>query len=317
MISRALTVLTLSTLLAAPALAQTQPDRAPTETPRTPAPTPPPRQPGGHPGGRVVDLRPRFTVGQQVKLNMDMNRKSTATGPAAPDTKEQGDVDVSMTVVLKCTSADPEEGYSLQLSIESMRFSGEMQGEQITWDSKKQGKDEVLDAMFSSILDVDIPVTMDKNGNISDVGGGVTGAMGGKLSGGDMFKGLFGPLTTRTSNTGEARVGDKWTNDDTMQAGLGTVKIRTDNTLKSAGQSMATIATKGTFSLDPTSSSQGVRLREGKLEGETKWNTADHMIESMNMKQKVMLEKRDTKTGQMTTTTETMDVKVNRVRTGR
>jgi hypothetical protein len=102
-----------------------------------------------------------------------------------------------------------------------------------------------------------------------------------------------------------------------MQAGLGTVKIRTDNTLKSASSGMAVISTKGTFSLDPTSTTQGVRIRDGKLDGDTKWNTADHMIESMNMKQKLVVEKRDTTTGQMSTSTQTTDIRVNRVRTGR
>jgi len=311
-----LALLGLTALLASPAVAQS-----------TPRPKDRPTQRPG-PSGALVDLRPRFTVGQEVRLNMDIATKRSGTAPTPtpdPDDLDQkadgdGDLNVGMTLSLRCTAADPEEGYTLSMKIDTFRISGTMNGETMNWDSKKQGQDEALDAALGGITGVTIPVTMDKNGNISEVGGGLggglAGAMGGKLGGGELFKSLFGPLTSRTSNTGEARVGDKWTNDDTMQAGLGTVKIRTDNTLKSANSSMAVIATKGTFSLDPQSSQQGIRLREGKLEGETKWNTGDHMIESMNMKQKVVLEKRDPR-GPTQTSTQTMDVKVSRARSGR
>jgi hypothetical protein len=309
-----LAALGLAALLASPTIAQSTP--RPKDRSQRPSPT-----------GALIDLRPRFTVGQEVRLNMDIATKRSGTAPTPspdPDGLDlkgdgDGDLSVGMTLSLRCTAADPQEGYTLSMKIDTFRISGTMNGEPMNWDSKKQGQDEALDAALGGITGVTIPVTMDKNGNISEVGGGLAGiggAMGGKLGGGDLFKSLFGPLTSRSSNTGEARVGDKWSNDDTMQAGLGTVKVRTDNTLKSANSSMAVIATKGTFSLDPQTSQQGIRLREGKLEGETKWNTADHMIESMNMKQKVVLEKRDPK-GPTQTSTQTMDVKVSRVRSGR
>lgn len=312
MIMRALSVVALAGVLASTTLAQTQPDR-------TRSTTPPPRNQTPQPSrGNLVDLRPRFTVGQEVRLNMDMSSTSTRTGNTAdePATDADGSRTVGMTIVLKCTAADPEEGYSLDMKIESFRIDGTIEGQPIKWDSKKQGKDEVLDAAFGSIVGTSLPVTMDKNGNISNVGGGLGGALGGKMGGADMFKGMFGPISTRTTNTGEAKVGDKWTNDDTMQAGLGAVKIRTDNTLKSHSGGVATINTKGAFSLDPSSTQAGIRIREGKLAGDTKWNTTDHMIESMNMQQKLVLEKRDPK-GQPSTSTETMDVRVTRVRTGR
>ncbi len=266
------------------------------------------------PAGKV-DLRPRFKLGQEVRLKMDVSTSRKQTDPAADPQSASQKTDIGITLALKCTGVNPETGYTLDMVFESFKFDGDIAGQTVHFDSKKPDADDPFGELLGSIVGTSMPVKMDLSGNISSVGGGVTDLAGmtGSMGGADLIKGLFGPLATSSKGTGFAAVGDTWTNEDAMDAGMGSVRVKTTNTLSSARGGTATITTKGSFSLDPSSGGPGVAIRESSLSGETKWDTEAGMIDSMTMKQHVKVEQRAQKGAAPSSSTSEMDVKVKRV----
>jgi hypothetical protein len=254
-----------------------------------------------------IDLRPHFKVGQETRLKMetDVSRKE---GDAKADSTSQS---MSGTLLLRCTQTDPETGSTLDAVFETFKFTMKGPAGNIDFDSTKPGGPG--EDLLGDILKTPLTVKMDPDGNITSVSGGAMGALGEGMSAGDLLKGLFGPIATAKKGTGQVNVGDRWTNEDTMDAGLGTVRITTTNTLKSYVSPMATIGLTGTFSLDPSSASKGVSIRDSSLAGEVKWDTEAGMIDSMNVKQKCSVEQRQDK-GPPKHETDEITTKVTRVK---
>jgi hypothetical protein len=125
------------------------------------------------------------------------------------------------------------------------------------------------------------------------------------------MKGMIGPIFTTKKGSGQVSVGEKWTNEDTMDAGMGTVRITTTNTVKSYSNSVALVDINGKFSLDP-SSGKGVTIRDSSMNGEFRWNTEVGMLDSMTMKQKLTVEQKQDK-GPPTRTSQDMNLKVQRM----
>ncbi len=281
---------------------------------RAPAKSPAPSQ------KNLVNLRPKFKVGQEARFEMDIKaNRSRRGGAAAPsgnpmDMMGDGKQDMAMTVVLKCLTADPETGYTLDMTIETFKMDATIGGESVRFDSTKPDESDPLAALFQTLVGTTMPVKMDKDGNISSVGGGLAALPG--MDGGSLMKGAFGPMSTQSKGTGEAAVGESWTNEDTIEGGLGVIRMKTTNTLKSHARSMATIATRGTFSLDPSSSQAGIRIREGDLTGQTLWDTETGMLESMTFRKKLTVEKRE-QNGQPSVSSDDVTMKVTRVKSGR
>ncbi len=165
-----------------------------------------------------IDLRPRFRVGQETRFKMEMD--STGDQKAT----------VGATILLKCLETNPETGSTLEVSFETLKLK--MNG--VDFDSSKPSKSEDgMDDLIRPLIGTKLSMKMDKEGNITSFDGGM-GGLGDQMGGADIFKGMFGSLSTSKKGTGQASVGEKWTNEDTMEAGMGTVRITTTNTLKSA-----------------------------------------------------------------------------------
>jgi hypothetical protein len=275
-----------------------------------PAPTTPASKKG------LVNLRPRFELGQEVRFEMDIKSNSSRRGPGMRGDQGmfgEGKKDIGMTVVLKCTGVDPEEGYALDMTIEKFRFEGSLAGEHIRFDSTRPDRNDPMSALFESIVGTTLPVKMDLDGNISGVGGGPLAGM----DGGSLLKGAFGSLSTTSKGRGEARVGEAWTNEDVIDGGLGVIRLKTTNTLKSHARGVATIVSRGTFSLDPSSSKAGIRVREGDLSGQTQWDTETGMLESMDWRQKLTVERQGRGGEAPSVTSEDVTMKVQRLKSGR
>jgi len=215
-------------------------------------------------------------------------------------------------------------------------------GEAITLDSGTPGggkKGEELDelgGLFSPLVGLTLRVEMDANGNISELksgggGGGGEGkgemgdvsglisslgggSMGGGLGSGDLVNSLLGPVTSSRAGTGEARVGDSWTNEDLVDGAGGKMKLTTVHTLQSHRDGVATLDQKGRFDLQPVSAGAGSgvgsgvpTIRESMFSGRTVWSTREGMLDSMTFKQKLVIE-----TGREGTSFNEMDVRVVR-----
>jgi hypothetical protein len=245
-----------------------------------------------------IDLRPRFRVGQETRFKMEMD--STGDQKAT----------VGATILLKCLETNPETGSTLEVSFETLKLK--MNG--VDFDSSKPSKSEDgMDDLIRPLIGTKLSMKMDKEGNITSFDGGM-GGLGDQMGGADIFKGMFGSLSTSKKGTGQASVGEKWTNEDTMEAGMGTVRITTTNTLKSATGTTALVDLTGKFSLDP-SSGKNVTIRDCSLNGEFRWNTELGMLDSLQVKKKLTVEQRQDK-GPPTHTTMEVNERVTRISGG-
>ncbi len=144
---------------------------------------------------------------------------------------------VGATILLKCVDTNPETGSTLEVSFETLKLK--MSG--VDFDSSKPSKSEDgMDDIIRPLIGTKLSMKMDKEGNITSFDGGM-GGLGDQMGGADIFKNMFGSLSTSKKGTGQASVGEKWTNEDTMDAGMGTVRITTTNTLKSATGTTAVV----------------------------------------------------------------------------
>jgi len=218
------------------------------------------------------------------------------------------------TLLFRCKDTNPETGSTLEVTYESLRINLKSPLMNIDFDSSKPATNDPMDAVIRPILDTKLAVKMDKDGNITSVDGG-PGGMTEQFASADLTKNMFGPLFTTKKGIGAAAVGDTWTNEDTMDAGMGTVRITTTNTLKSLMGSLALIDINGKFSLDPSSGGKGVTIRDSSLKGEARWDVESGMLETMQMKQKLTVEQTQADSPTPTRTTQDMNMKVTRLRT--
>src|SRR4051812_14423602 len=260
--------------------------------------------------GPKVDLRPKFKVGQETRFKLDLDSNGNQATPAAGEGQPVKQT-IGATILFKCRDTNPETGSTLEVVYETLKLKAQSPLANIDFDSSKPGNpDDPMDAAIRSIIGTKLNVKMDKDGNITSVDGG-GGGMTEQFTGADLMKNMFGPMFTTKKGTGQAAVGEKWTNEDTMDAGMGTVRITTTNTLKSVSGGMASIDIKGAFSLDPSSMGKGVAIRDSSMTGEAKWDTEAGMLDSMQMKQKLSVEQ---KQGNAAPTRTTQDMNMHVLR---
>jgi len=313
--------LTLPSCLDGTAFAQNKP-LAPAAT--TPAPSkakepPPPASRGG-----VIDLRPKFRVGQVSKFKMNLSSTGRQVSPVStggqPNEQTQS-MSQELGLSLKVKDLNPETGSTLEMVYDSFKIKMKTpDGQDITFDSTStKDQDNPFAGVLDSLVGLTLTIRMDKDGNISkvDAGDSALGALGGAgldalkgFTGADIVKNLFGPVMSTRQGAGEARVGESWVNEDLIDAPWGKMKMTTTQTLSNHRAGIATIDMKGAVALMPNSATAPVpTIRNSLYTGKTLWNTETGMLTEMTVKQQLVLEQAD-----KGTSTQEMDVKVVRVR---
>lgn len=261
-----------------------------------------------------VNLRPRFEKGQELRYTMVIESSTADSQAGDPQSSSQ-----EIGLLLRCTKADTEAGYTLDLVYESLRMKVRSPLATIEFDSTRPAKaDDPADAALRTIVGLTLPVTMDKDGNISAVGSGdgavgAVGALVGQFSGGDMIKGMFGPIMTGRKSTGEASVGESWTNDDTIDGPPGQMKISLTHTLDSHSGGKATIPMRGKVTLSPSSGAGTpgkVAIRDSTISGKTVWDTSLGQLVSLESRQRVVVD--TSHEGQTSSQTQEMNVRVTK-----
>jgi len=298
--------------LALVASAMTAWGQARPEKPSAPA-TPPVKSPARS-GSPKVDLRPKFTKGQEVRYSIKLDSRDTGSESGKQSSDQE------FVILLRCTDTDPESGASLDLVYERVRMKVNNGLMNIDFDSSKPAKDEdPIDAALRSLVGLTLPVKMDPDGNITSVGGGLgelAGAMGGEFSGADVVKNIFGPITTDKKSPGKAAVGETWTTEDTMGGGMGQMRITMNHTLASHSGGKAIINTSGKVTMEPSNAGGGkapqVRISDSTITGKTTWDTELGMLRDMDSRQKFTVQTRQGG-GPASTTTQEMNVQVKRI----
>ncbi len=98
------------------------------------APQPPERSPT--PGaGREVDLRPRFTAGEELKYVMNLENDGSTEMPGVPASKQTSRQQIEFR--LKTISSDPEKGSTVELIYDSLQIHIDAGENKVDFDSRK------------------------------------------------------------------------------------------------------------------------------------------------------------------------------------
>lgn len=258
-----------------------------------------------------IDLRPRFTKGQEIRFRMKMESTGTQAGGLGDAGEGPGEQSMSTNqeigLLMRVKDVNPETGAMLDLVYESLKFNMDspMMG-RVEFDSSKPatgGDAAMAEMMLRPMVGLTLSVKTDKDGNITEVKtpdgvGGVGGEMLRQFTGADVVKNMFGPIVSLRRGTGQAAVGEMWTNQDAIESPMGTMKVTTNNTLSSHSGGRATIDINGGVSLTQgaggASAIPGLvpkaTIKESSIKGQAIWDTGKGMLRSVKSEQNITIE---------------------------
>ncbi len=268
---------------------------------------------------REVDLRPKFTVGQQTRFKMELTNSSEPV--AAPGSKpkqpwskppagkspsttqptksaaspDRSSSKTEFTISLKVASLSPEHEATVNLVFDAVKISTTTSEGTIEFDSSKPaGKDDDLVAgLLRPLVGSTLTLKVDQAGNITSITGGESfSALGQFAGGGGQAGDLFGPIFSGRKGTGLARVGESWENADKIDnAMLGRFKMTTRHTLRSAAGTEARIDMTGKIEPDSEAPGEGAgKIKDSSFNGSYAWDTERGMLKRMDSTMRVRME---------------------------
>lgn len=252
----------------------------------------------------LVDLRPKFERGATSRYIMQVDSKTKTKDPK--DAKKTVDSSMSQAIGLKMKVVDVKDGEAtVELVYESMKISVKTADAEMNYDSEakpKPGKksdglddQDLFAPIFKQIVGTTMTMTVDSNGNIKDIKGGDALNLLGSIPGGSpvdpkSLGGLFGPISSSAAGKGKYKVGEKWTNQDSLSVGpLGDFKMTTEHTLVShrAGRADVTVAGKADAKSesDAAMSPDKFKLKNATYRGKYTWDTSRGRLISMDLEQ--------------------------------
>jgi hypothetical protein len=273
----------------------------------------------------VIDLRPKWEKGQQIRYTLELKNASLNDAkPVSPRSRpgakppakaghpslneNESRSTVQMGLVFKVKEVSPEKEATVEVTIDRLKLSTLTPDGEVEFDSSKPakgGEDDLVGEAFKSIVGTTMTMTVDRNGTITKVTGGeglalLGGAGGpgapGAAGGAAGTAQLFGPIFSGRAAKGEARVGDSWDYDDALTTGLlGDFKMKVRHTLTGLRGSDAVVSIKG--QIDPKSEAPGssaFQVNNSSYNGQYLWDTSKGQLKSMETSMSVRL---DGKTG--------------------
>lgn len=273
----------------------------------------------------LVDLRPKFELGQTIKFRMELNQRSRTLVPALDDKPTESTSTQDLGLVFKVKQSGPE-GSVVELSFSHVKMTKETEEGKESFDSTqpkaKDGKSELAPSLralagstFTVHLDADGNVTNIEGGDqlmSLDAFGGAPGldpnslpgglpnpgnlprppSIGGPGGGQNGFTAALGSIFSVKKGTNRVRVGEEWTTRDVLDTGLlGKFTMSTTSKLKSHAGSDAKVTVRGY--IEPDSSAAGpslVKITDSSYVGDYSWNTRAGMLRKMDLHQHVVLE---------------------------
>jgi hypothetical protein len=279
--------------------------------------------------GAKVDLRPRFAVGQEVRLRLSTEEVTKTTLAGESGLNQDSSSSREMVISLKCTGKE-EKNSIVEMKIESLKATMKgagIDGADGSFDStapmSKDGQNPLAGAL-RPLVGQAFTLVFDADGNITSVkgneklGGSAIGGMAGQLGSMSGVQMLLSPITTPGKSSGEASVGQTWTTRDVIDSPFGRLNMTTDYKLASHMGNVADVPIKGTLVLDSESGGLGqglgVKLKKSDYSGRMKWDTDRGMIQSMDVSQSIALEA--SPGGQSVSFTQTNSTKITRLSAG-
>lgn len=271
-----------------------------------------------------VDLRPRFVAGQQTRYTLETGSRSTLTCDQVPEMNGKQSMSQALGLTLRVLEAT-SDGATLELVYDTVRIKYESDDGSAEFDSAAPTRptgnrpptgaapqadpelSRALESMVRGMVGAKLKIQTDSAGNIVSVtgDGGISSAARSFMqSAGQGLPGMPSSIPTGadaarwliggTRGTGLARVGETWTNEDTLGGTpLGDFRMTTRHTLRSHSGGTAKVAFSGraeAASAAAAPSLLGFQLKGCTHEGAYEWDTARGMLSSMETDMRVSLE---------------------------
>jgi hypothetical protein len=241
--------------------------------------------------GAIVDLRPKFRKGQNTSFKVEMNSTNDLAGG---DTgKPEQVIKQEIGITLKVREVSAQGNATIDLVYDSLKFEMSSDALDVSFDSTKKatGQDDPMADVLRTVVGLSLTLEADRDGNITSVSGGsgLPAGLAQQFTGADVVKNFFGPIMNIQKGSGQVSVGDSWTNDDSIQGGMGNFRMKNTYTLSSYNAPIAKVKMSGMMNLDGSNTGP-VNLREGTLRGDYEWNTEEGMLKSMNFSMRTLLE---------------------------
>lgn len=245
---------------------------------------------------KPVDLRPRWTVGQDVRYRIvaEGTNEMDVPGMGVQKTTDRQEIVVRLT-----PREISEGGAKVDLTYETLkiRVDGSPRGPQ-EFDSTRPDEQGPLAQALRPLVGLTLTLQVDRNGNITEVTGGdqvqvnPRSQWAGRLVQKGGVSSMFGRILSGNRATGQADVGQTWQTSDRIDlAAMGTVKLDAENTLTGVSGNVATIAIKGKLELDAgRSQAMQMTLTHGAYEGSAQWDVAAGQLNSMEVRQSMTVE---------------------------
>ncbi len=254
---------------------------------------PPPSELRPRARARTIDLRPRFTLGQEIRFEIALSDREIPKPGEKPAPKPQANAPKTSTFTeevglrLKVTQVDPDGGGTLDATFDSFKMRGNGPLGEIDFDSTRAPKQgDPLEEVLRPIVKTSLKIQVDRDGEVRTITpqgeGGPAASLGQAFTGRDMFRSLVGPISSPRRGATSASVGESWTEESNMTGSAGTWTLEVTKTLRSVQGSRATIDMKGRVKLDPASLSgaPGANARSDTVyDGQAIWNTELGMVE--------------------------------------
>ena len=300
------------------------PSPRPANTPSTDAPpaspptsTPDSTSPPAIPRG-TIDLRPKWTVGQDRRLRLTMTSTTTTTMPGLSDplaepggkpaqgADEAARSSADQTYVLRFSPTTVgESGAVVDVTFESIRMTLDAAGQKETFDSdlppppkpagtnplQSLGETSLLERTLRPLVGEKLTLHLDTQGTITRIEGGEKFAALFATAGGAAPNtppsSLFSGLLTLRQGTGSAKPGDRWTSESRVTlTPTGDVRLRTETTLASFKPPLAVLNFEG--GLLPGSSDPAGKIfhiDKATHRGTCEWDTSNAFLRSMSLSQ--------------------------------
>lgn len=232
--------------------------------------------------GRMVDLRPRFKAGQEIKLALESTERSKPAGGGDAGEGAQT-MSQSFDLTLKVREAQPEKGSKVDLRFDSMKMSGALAGVKFDFDSSRPAEqDDAMGSLLRTMVGTTLALELDANGNVTGVTGEGVGSLGSALAGGDvnaasLLGSMLGPIRGE-GDSGRHSVGESWTTSSQMMSPAGSWTLVSTSTLRSAGGGKADIAIRGDVRLEGGTQ---VKIDRSSYEGTAQWDTEEGFLRSL------------------------------------
>lgn len=266
------------------------------------------------PGSKLIDLRPKFETGQEIRYEMRTETTTVFRADAGDlDLETSRKIQQQLDLVFKVGETDPETGSKIEVLVERVSARISTDNGDIVFDSAKppKGDPEQEEGMafsaLSKMVGSSVLLTVEPSGRIASIsapstlgGAGAFEAValgsGGRLTSTAGGIGLpFGELLSMGHPTGLVKPREEWTNTDKL--GGTEMNMITTHKVRSASGNSAKVSIEGKIEHPSESGAAGggqdraaSTIKAFVFDGDYDWDTARGQLHKMDVRSEFRVE---------------------------